>query len=96
MNQPYNTVKNMGAGRAMFYGILSIVLGLFTLFTLVGFAGVITGGFAVSYGFTALNASKTLPNNMGRGKALTGIILGFAAICLVILAFIVRASTGKM
>ena len=79
----------------MIYGILSVVLGMLTLVTLVGFAGIITGIFAVIYGFIALNASKTLPNNMGRGKALAGIILGFAAIGLVIVSFIIRAGASS-
>ena len=78
----------------MVYGIISVVLGMLTLVTLAGFAGVITGIFAVIYGFTALNASRTLPNNMGRGKALTGIILGFAAIGLVIISFIIRGAAN--
>ena len=77
----------------MLYGILSIVLGVLTLVTLVGFAGIITGIFAVIYGFIALNASKALPNNTGRGKALAGIILGIVAIGLVIVSFIIRAGT---
>ncbi len=80
----------------MINGIFSIVLGLLTLFTLVGFAGLITGTFAIVYGFMGLSLAKRLPNNAGRAQAIVGIVLGFLGWFLVILSFIIRsAATGS-
>src|SRR5579863_2902038 len=84
--------SNRRARSALTYGIISIVLSLLTLFTLVGFAGVITGAFAIIYGFIGLNMAKQLPNNAGRGQAITGIVLGIVGLVLVILSFIIRSS----
>ncbi len=78
----------------MVYGIISLVLSLLTLTTLIGFSGLITGTFAVIYGFMGLNRARQLPNNLGRGKAITGIILGFVALFLVVVAIIVQVSRG--
>jgi len=86
-------VRNRRAKSALFYGIISIVLGLLTLVTLVGFAGLITGSFAIIYGFMGLNMAGKLPNNAGRGQAITGLVLGIVALLLVILSFIIRSAT---
>ena len=84
--------RNPRASRAMIYGILSIVLGVLTLATLVGYAGLITGTFAIIYGFIGLNRAKRLPGNVGRAQAIVGIVLGSAAWFLVIASLIVRAA----
>ncbi len=74
----------------MINGIISIVLSFITLFALVGYAGLITGTLVIIYGFIGLNAAKRLPGNPGRGKAITGIVLGFAAWFLVVVSFMIR------
>ena len=85
--------RNSRAQSAMLNGFISIVLSLLTLITLVGFAGLITGTFAIVYGFMGLKVAGHLPNNAGRGQAITGIVLGFAGWLLVIVSFIIRGST---
>lgn len=84
-------VQNGRATRAMIYGFISIFLGLITLLQQVGAAGVITGTFAIFYGFTSLKIAKQLPGNTGRGQAIAGIVLGFVAWFLVIASLIIRA-----
>ena len=74
----------------MINGIISIILSCITLFALVGYAGLVTGTFAIIYGFIGLNVAKRIPGNPGRGKAITGIVLGFAAWLLVIVSFLIR------
>jgi hypothetical protein len=85
-------IQNRRANRAMIYGILSIFLALVTLVQEVGAAGVITGTFAIIYGFTALKVAKQLPGNVGHTKAITAIVLGFVAWFLVIVSLIIRAT----
>ena len=82
---------NPWASRALYSGIISIVLSVLTLFTLVGFAGVITGTFAIFRGVTALNQSKQLPGNAGRGQAIAAIAMGALAWLLVLLSFALRS-----
>lgn len=76
----------------MIYGFISIFLALITLLQEVGAAGVITGTFAIFYGFTALKIAKQLPGNAGRPQAITGIVLGFVAWFLVIVSLLIRFS----
>ncbi len=83
---------NPRASRAMINGIISIILAFLTLVALVGYAGLITGTFAIVYGFIGLNAAKRLPGNAGRVQAIAGIALGFAAWFLVIVSFIIRSA----
>lgn len=93
MNQQANVVpKNAQARRAMIYGFISLVLGVVTLFTLVGFAGIITGTFSIVYGIMGLNFAKRFPNNPGTGQAVTGIVLGGLAWLLVIASFLLRST----
>jgi len=79
----------------MINGIISLVLSLLTLFTLVGFAGLITGTFAIIYGFMGLKTARQLPNRLGYGQAVAGIILGFAGWFLVILSLVIRGAAGS-
>jgi hypothetical protein len=83
-------IQNRRANRAMIYGILSVFLAAITLLQEVGAAGIITGTFAIIYGFTSLKVAKQLPGNPGRGQAITGIVLGFVAWFLVIISLIIR------
>jgi hypothetical protein len=83
-------VQNRRANRAMLYGIFSVCLALITLLQEVGAAGIITGTFAIIYGFTALKVAKQLPGNAGHAKAITAIVLGFVAWFLVIVSLIIR------
>jgi len=85
-------MSNPQARRAMINGIISVVLSLITLFALVGAAGLITGTFAIVFGFMGLNTAKQFPNNAGRGQAITGIVLGFVAWFLIIISFILRTT----
>jgi hypothetical protein len=85
-------IQNRRANRAMLYGIFSIFLALVTLVQEVGAAGVITGTFAIIYGFRALKVAKQLPGNAGRAQAITGIVLGFVAWFLVIISLIIRTT----
>jgi hypothetical protein len=81
------------AKRAIINGLISLVLSVFTLFTLAGFAGLITGTLAIVYGFTGLKAAKQLPNTMGRRQAIIGLALGCIAWFIVILSLIVRTAS---
>jgi hypothetical protein len=85
-------VSNRRAKNAMVYGIISVVLALFTLVNAYGFAGLITGSFAIIYGFMGLNLAGKLPNNSGRGQAITGLVLGIVALLLLIFSFIIRSA----
>ena len=85
-------IQNGRATRAMIYGFISIFLAMITLLQQVGAAGVITGTFAIFYGFTSLKVAKQLPGNVGRGQAITGIVLGFVAWFLVIASLIIRST----
>ncbi|HZO75006.1 MAG TPA: DUF4190 domain-containing protein [Ktedonobacteraceae bacterium] len=87
--------RNVRARSAMINGIISLILSLLTLFTLVGFAGLITGTFAIVYGFIGLKTAKQLPNRLGYGQAVAGIILGFAGWFLVILSLAIRGALGS-
>ncbi len=84
---------NLPAKRAIINGIIALVLSLFTLFTLAGFTGLITGTLALVYGFMGLRTAKQLPNNMGRGLAIIGIALGSIAWLVVLLLLILRMIT---
>ena len=86
--------RNVLARRAMINGIISIVLSLLTLFTLIGFAGVITGTFAIIHGLRGLSIAQRLPNKVGYGQAITGIVLGCLGWLIVILSFVLRSPTG--
>jgi len=86
--------RNVRARSAMINGIISLILSLLTLFTLVGFAGLITGTFAIIYGFVGLRTARQLPTRLGYGQAITGIILGFTGWFLVILSLVIRGGLG--
>jgi hypothetical protein len=90
LSQTYEEPRNLRAKRAIINGIISLVLSLFTIFTLAGFAGLITGTLALVYGFTGLRAAKQLPNNMGRRQAIIGMVLGSIAWFVVLLLLIIR------
>ena len=81
-------MKNNRATYALVYGILSLVLALLTLASGVGFAGLITGTFAIVYGVQSRNAAKRFPGIGGEGKALAGIILGAVALGLLVLSLL--------
>lgn len=85
-------VSNPWAGRALYSGVFSLILSLVTLYSLLGFAGVITGTFAIVRGFTALNQAKTLPGNVGRGQAIAAIVMGVLAWIFVLLSFVLRSA----
>ncbi len=85
-------VSNQWANRALYSGMISLVLSLLTLFSLVGFAGLITGTFAIIRGVAALNQSKRLPGNVGRGKAIAAIMMGMLAWAFVLISFVLRSA----
>ena len=74
--QPYEAPRNLRATRAIINGFISLVLSVFTLFTLAGFAGLITGTLAIVYGCLGLRAARQLPSDLGRRQAIIGIVLG--------------------
>ncbi len=90
LSQASEEPRNLPAKRALINGIIALVLSLFTLFTLAGFTGLITGTLALVYGFMGLRTAKQLPNNMGRGLAIIGIALGSIAWLVVLLLLIIR------
>jgi hypothetical protein len=94
--QPYEAPRNLQAKRAIINGLISLVLSVFTLFTLAGFAGLITGTLAIVYGFLGLRAARQLPGNMGRRQAIIGIVLGGLAWVVVIVSLIVRAASPSV
>ena len=71
--------------------MISLILGLVTLYSLVGFAGLITGTFAIIRGVAALNQSKRLPGNVGRGKAIAAIVMGMLTWTFVLISFLLRS-----
>ena len=85
--------SNPRAKNALIYGFISLGLSILTVVTLAGFAGLITGTFAIVYGVMGLNTAKQLPNNAGRGQAMAAIGLGIAAWVLVIFSYIIRHGT---
>jgi hypothetical protein len=89
--QPGARMKNPWASRALFSGVFSVILGAITLASLIGFAGLITGTFAIWRGITAINYAKGLPGNPGRGMAITAIVLGALGWIFVLLSFVLRA-----
>jgi len=91
--QPYEAPRNLRATRAIINGLISLILSVFTLFTLAGFAGLITGTLAIIYGCLGLRAARQLPSNMGRRQAIIGIVLGCTAWVVVIVSLIVRAAS---
>jgi len=100
LQQPYGApphapaslkVSNQWANRALFSGMISLALSLVTLYSLVGFAGLITGTFAIIRGVAALNRSKRLPGNVGRGKAIAAIVMGTLAWTFVLISFLLRS-----
>lgn len=100
---PYaNTMvpRNPRATRAMVYGFIAIAWSLFTLSLAtagyIGLGGIITGTFAVIYGFQGLSWAKRLPNNNGHGKSLTGVILGFIALSIVVIALLIDLGKGTL
>ena len=85
---------NAWANRALYSGIISIILALVTVFSQVGFAGLITGAFAIYRGITALIVANRQPGNPGRTQAIAAIVLGIAAWLLVFISFGLRSSIG--
>ena len=76
----------------MTYGFLSLVLSLLTTLSQIGFAGLITGTFALIRGVSALNQSKHLPGSVGRGKAIAAIVMGILAWTFVLISFALRSA----
>jgi hypothetical protein len=92
--QPFAPVSNPRANSAMIYGIISLVLGSLTVVTRVGFAGLITGSFAVFYGISSVIFANKYPHKPGRGQAIAGIIMGSIALLLVFIGFILEVATS--
>jgi hypothetical protein len=92
--RPGLKVGNPWANGALYMGVVSLILSLITLSSLTGFAGLITGTFAIYRGVRALNQSKRLPCNAGRGRAIVAITLGALAWVFVLVSFALR-STGS-
>ena len=88
-------VSNPWARRALYSGVVSLILSLLTLFSLLGFAGIITGTFAIVRGITALKQSAQLPGNAGRGQAIAAIAMGTLAWIFVLLSFALRGLAGS-
>ncbi len=82
---PYGPVNNPRANSALIYGVISVVLGGITVVTQVGFAGVITGSFALFYGIGSLNFANKYPHKPGRGQAIAAIVLGSIGLLLVLI-----------
>src|SRR5436190_1087054 len=55
-SQAYEAPRNLRAKRAIINGFVSLILSVFTIATLAGFAGLITGTLAIVYGFMGLSA----------------------------------------
>ena len=83
-------MKNNRATYALVYGIISLVLALLTFASGVGFAGFITGTFAIVYGVQSRNTAKRFPGLGGEGKAIAGIVLGAVALLLLVLSLLTR------
>ncbi len=80
---------------ALYSGIISIVLALITIASEVGYAGLITGAFAIFRGIIALVRSRSIPGAPGRVQAIVAIVLGVAALLLVLLSFSIRSAAGS-
>ena len=89
---PPMQVGNPRANSALVYGIISVVLGTITLVSQLGFAGIITGSFAVFYGITSLNVANKYPTKPGRGQAIAGIVLGSIAILFALISIVLQVS----
>jgi hypothetical protein len=80
------SARNGLATAALIVGIISAFFGLFVPIPLLGFLAASLaaplGIFAVGLGYPALSRAKTL--RVGRGAAMAGIILGFAALGIAI------------
>ena len=87
-------VGNPWANRALYSGVISIVLALITFFSFYGYAGLITGGFAIFRGITALVQASRLPGNPGRIQAILAIVLGVIAWILVLSKLVLYAGSG--
>lgn len=92
---------NPRATRAMTYGFIAIAFSIITFFinttgAYIGIGGLITGTFAVIYGFQGLNWAKRLPNNAGQGKSLTAVILGFIALGIVVISLLIALGRGTI
>jgi hypothetical protein len=83
---------NPWANAAMYSGIISIILASLTFFSQIGFAGLITGIFAIYRGMRALSRSQQVPGSPGRTKALLAIVLGVLALVLIFASFALRGS----
>jgi hypothetical protein len=92
---------NPRATRAMTYGFIAIAFSVITFFinttgAYIGIGGLITGTFAVIYGFQGLSWAKRLPNNAGQGKSLTAVILGFIALGIVVISLLIAIGRGMV
>jgi len=85
-------VGNPLASRALYMGVVSLILSVITVSSLAGFAGLITGTAAIYRGVRALNQSKRLPGDAGRGRAVVAITLGVLAWVLVLVSFALRSA----
>jgi hypothetical protein len=86
---------NPWANGALYSGIISLVFALITFVSQIGYAGLITGSFAIYRGIVALNRSKNLPGNPGRTQAILAIVMGVAALLLVFASFAIRGVAGS-
>ena len=86
---------NPWANRALYSGVISAILALITIASNVGFAGLITGAFAIYRGITALTLANRLPGNPGRIQAILAIVLGVTAWVLVFISFGLRGLAGS-
>jgi hypothetical protein len=86
--------SNPWANSALFSGGMSIILALITLVSAYGFAGLITGSFAIYRGITALNVAKRQPGRPGLVRAILAIVLGALALLFVFVSFALRGFTG--
>lgn len=84
---------NSWANSALYSGIFSIILALITFFSQLGYAGLITGTFAIYRGSVALVRANRLPGNPGRVQAIAAIALGVLAWVLVVVSLVTRSAT---
>ncbi|HEY0755909.1 MAG TPA: hypothetical protein VGD98_18270 [Ktedonobacteraceae bacterium] len=85
---------NPWANRALISGAISIVLAVLKLFSNIGYAGLITGAFAIYRGITALVLANRIPGKPGRIQAILAIGLGVLAWLLVLLSLGLRGAGG--
>lgn len=90
MLQPVRQAPNPLATNALVLACISIVLALITFASQVGFAGIITGTFAIYRGFMALNVANRLPGGTGKPQAIIAISLGVVSDLLVIITLIAQ------